>query len=419
MRILLLSNFYPPAGRGGYERWCQEAAEGLRRSGHTVIVLTSRGGAAGPAEAAPSVEVRRELYLEMELASLAHAYHFFASRRRREAANLDTLRRLVESFRPQAILVWGMWNLPRSLPAEAERLLPGGVVYYMGDYWPTLPSQHRYYWDAPGKSWLTRLPKGLLRPLARAVLRGERLPPLRLERVLFPSRFMIEEFERRGVQVGCARLVVGAVDTVPFAVVGAKRQPRPAGLPRLLYAGRLAPIKGVDTVIQALARLLQPGLRLTIAGVDEDGYAAALMHLAAGLGVAGQVDFRGALPAAAMPALYAEHDIFVFPSIWQEPFGRVIVEAMAAGLAVVGAPTGGAAEILAGPGGDPTALTFPPGDASALASQLALLVDNPAQIARLAQAGRLWALERFDARRMAAQIEAELLALPAAPLPSV
>ncbi|TMC57253.1 MAG: glycosyl transferase family 1, partial [Chloroflexi bacterium] len=47
MRLLFLSNFYPPHHFGGYEELCAEVAEGLRARGHTVAVLTSRHGAQG------------------------------------------------------------------------------------------------------------------------------------------------------------------------------------------------------------------------------------------------------------------------------------------------------------------------------------------------------------------------------------
>jgi glycosyltransferase involved in cell wall biosynthesis len=65
----------------------------------------------------------------------------------------------------------------------------------------------------------------------------------------------------------------------------------------------------------------------------------------------------------------------LFTSIWQEPFGRVIVEAMASGLAVVGTAVGGAAEMLVH---DENSLVFEAGDSTSLARALRRLIESPA-----------------------------------------
>jgi hypothetical protein len=79
MQILFLSNFYPPASRGGYEQWCQEALRGLRSRGHEVIVLASDFGKNRLPDRDP-VWVHRSLHLEMELASFRNTIQFFTHR---------------------------------------------------------------------------------------------------------------------------------------------------------------------------------------------------------------------------------------------------------------------------------------------------------------------------------------------------
>ena len=75
MRLLFLSNLYPPYGQGGYEEWCQEMATQLRARGHEIIVLTSRHALERADNNDPSW-VRRELHLEMELVSLRNGIQF-------------------------------------------------------------------------------------------------------------------------------------------------------------------------------------------------------------------------------------------------------------------------------------------------------------------------------------------------------
>jgi glycosyltransferase involved in cell wall biosynthesis len=348
--------------------------------------------------------VRRELYLEMEFTSLRNAFQFFTSRKKREWQNLRLLRRVIEEYQPQAILLWGMWNLPRSLPALAEALLPGRVAYYIGDYWLTLPSQFENYWNAPSRNLLTALPKQCLRPFARRILEREPQPALQVEHAFFPSAFMQAELQRKGITPRHSRIIYGAIDTRPYLTCA-----RPASQHTfsLLYIGRLTREKGVHTAIEAVGYLVRhygvENIKLTVIGDGDADYVRTLQQFVARARLASFVDFLPAQPKEALPALYSRFDILIFPSIWAEPFGRVIVEAMTAGLVVVGAAVGGAAEILAD---GENALTFPPNDPQALSRQLKRLLDSPALREQLAQSARQTALTRFDLHRMTAEIEA-------------
>ena len=181
MRLLNLTNFYPPHARGGYEEWCEEVTNALRARGHTVTVLTSRFR--GTSVVGPDPPwVHRDLHLEMDLAPLRNAVRFFTVRQEQERANLDRLSAWVDAFDPECILVWGMWNLHRSLPALAERLRPNRVAYYFGDYWPALPSQYHAYWNGPARNWMTAAIKTPLRRTALQEMARDHVPTLEGER---------------------------------------------------------------------------------------------------------------------------------------------------------------------------------------------------------------------------------------------
>ena len=152
---------------------------------------------------------------------------------------------------------------------------------------------------------------------------------------------------------------------------------------RLLYAGRLSALKGVDVAVRAVAQL--PGSRLTVCGHGSPGAVADLRGLAAQLGIAGRLDVRPPLAADRMAELYATHDAVLFPVTWPEPWGLVPLEAMAVGTPVVATGTGGSAEYLR-PGEN--ALLAAPGDAEALAAGVRRLAADGALRARLATGGR-------------------------------
>lgn len=146
----------------------------------------------------------------------------------------------------------------------------------------------------------------------------------------------------------------------------------------VVFVGRLVSDKGVPVLLQALALLRDRGQKLsaTIVGSGPEG--GALQALAHRLGLAGSVRFAGALaPSALAPVLHA-HRLLVVPSVWQEPFGLVVLEALACGCVPVVARSGGLPE-AAGPCGR----VFDPGNAGALADTLAALLQSPAARAAL------------------------------------
>jgi glycosyltransferase involved in cell wall biosynthesis len=156
----------------------------------------------------------------------------------------------------------------------------------------------------------------------------------------------------------------------------------PADAYVVLFMGRLIPEKGVDVLLEAWRSLALPPerARLLIVGLPavSDSYIDGLRALSP----------PGCewLPTVrdVVPMLHAS-DVLVAPSRWDEPFGRVVVEAMATGRPAVAAAVGGIPEILYG---EFSGLLFPRGDAAALAERLRSLQDwrttNPALAAHCA-----------------------------------
>lgn len=142
----------------------------------------------------------------------------------------------------------------------------------------------------------------------------------------------------------------------------------------ILYVGRLEERKGVAHLLRAVARLQAqtPGVRLCIGGNGPEREA--LERLAGELALT-DVQFLGYVPGDDLPGLLHSADIFCAPATHAECFGRVLIEAMAAGLPVVAAANAGYAEVLAAHPGN---LLAPPGDDRALAGALQALAAAPA-----------------------------------------
>jgi glycosyltransferase involved in cell wall biosynthesis len=216
--------------------------------------------------------------------------------------------------------------------------------------------------------------------------------------VICSSEFVAVEQRRRGRAPVVAVLCGTETDGVPgprahTAVEGAL----------VGSVSRLQRYKGIERLVRAVPLVLEqrPQTRFRIVGgtqpgVDEE-YEAELHALAAELGVADAIEWTGHVDNAA--SHMAELDILVHGATL-EPFGLVLVEALLRGVPVVADREGGPAEIVrTGTDG----LLVPVEDAAALADAVATLVGDPALRARMGASGRERVLERFDARRMAAE----------------
>src|SRR2546426_3143272 len=108
MKILFLSNLYPPNVVGGYERLCFEIASGLSSRGHQVRVLTSNYG--GKAEDFTGQIVERGLKLSANEEDIYQP--FSCTPEQRIAMNMHnaaTLTRVVNEFEPDVIFIWNLF----------------------------------------------------------------------------------------------------------------------------------------------------------------------------------------------------------------------------------------------------------------------------------------------------------------------
>lgn len=139
----------------------------------------------------------------------------------------------------------------------------------------------------------------------------------------------------------------------------------------MIAFGRMVSDKGFHLPIEALAWLRDQSVhrRLTLTGDGPER--ARLEQLAQRLGVADRVRFTGALTGGALAREIARHQTCIIPSVWEEPFGIVALEALACGVQLIVARTGGLPE-ASGPG----AVFFVAGDAKALAAALARPADQ-------------------------------------------
>ena len=178
----------------------------------------------------------------------------------------------------------------------------------------------------------------------------------------------------------------------------------------VLQLGRMAPRKGVDTVIQSMAMLRhRHGIdaQLLVVG-GEAGAAngkagpelARLRNLASELGIAAQVRFTGQQPRSTLRDYYSAADVFACTP-WYEPFGITPVEAMACARPVIGSEVGGIKSTV---DDGVTGFLVPSRDPAALAERLARLHRHPELARAMGEAGRRRACERCTWQQIATQL---------------
>ena len=158
--------------------------------------------------------------------------------------------------------------------------------------------------------------------------------------------------------------------------------------------GQISPHKGHDDALDAL-RKLGPGYRLFIAGKGETSYVDSLKAKAGSL----PVEFPGFV---SLPDFFEQVDMLAVPS-WEEPFGIVLLEAMASGIPVIATNRGGPAEIIqSGLQG----LLVPPRDPQSLADAIIEVAGNQTLRHNIARHARDHVENTYDISRVVARIEA-------------
>lgn len=180
-----------------------------------------------------------------------------------------------------------------------------------------------------------------------------------------------------------------------------------ASLRYVLYAGRLTEVKGVHVLINAFQRVHSkyPNTRLIVtgssffSGAALTPYQIQLIELAQP--VKDAIVFTGYLPHADLRYLYSAADIVAFPSTWQEPFGLVMLEAMASGTCLIASEVGGVPEVVThGING----LLVPPNDPKALADAIDFALTHNKERASMEHQARQDVEERFTWEHLTKQL---------------
>jgi glycosyltransferase involved in cell wall biosynthesis len=379
----------------------------LEKSGHEVVVLTSSYGLRAAQQEgnirrtlhyAPAAhfDPNRRLWRQINL--LPNYYQSFHS-----AANVKELQRVITATKPDVLYVWEITGIGLNSMLKAFNAVNLPVVFHLGNYW-------LHYTLSP-QTEQTRLHTRWLKKM----LIG-RVPSLTYTSLIAVSQSVKQEYAGAGCDAERIEVIYNGIDARFLNTPRNKgenshdtSEPKAKDI-QLIYVGRLRIEKGVMLILQALDILVKEQNRyhfhLNIFGDGDEVYIRELEAFLQQKGLVQYVTFHGKVPQDELIKYYDRSDIMLVPSIWKEPFGLVVAEAMARGLPVIASKLGGPAEIITD-GVD--GLLIEPGDERALASAITHLLDDPATCNRLAQAARTTIQERFMIEKNTKQVEQHLL----------
>lgn len=328
MKVLVISNLFPPDAIGGYEMGCGQVVDSLRARGHDVRVLTTapRVPVASPSHVLRTLRLT-DLWVEythfrsapvtLQLAEAeSHGINAF---------NVHALLATLESFSPDVVYPWALTGV-------------GGLSLMACLHHLRIPWAWHLMDDVPAS--LCKLGGRVVPALARQLedqLRGH---------CLACSSQLIEEIERKGIRLR------GEIEIVPNWVAGPVPPVRNAfyraggGLRIVASAAHIGRTydKGMDILVKAAALLKERGFKkfsLDIYGKIDDSSCGDLIKT---YRVSEVVRLRGSLNQSDLIAAYQDYDVFAFPARLREPCAFAPLEAAPSGCVPIMGQLGGNSE---------------------------------------------------------------------------
>lgn len=346
MRILLANSIFHPNIIGGAEKFTYLLARMLSDRGHHVDVMASSGRAkSGGGLSRRRVEGVSGEVFESEPAGIydlldREASPGLAARAVHHALNVRCRR-------------WRRLASAVCAETRPDLLHTNTIVGMTAEVWlaaaaagvPVIHTLHDYHLLCPRTTLLRSDGSDCLRPplpcriLARPKLKATRA----VDVVTSPTRFVLDRHLRAGgFAASQARVVPNAVESLPGSLPDRSGRDTVTGL----YLGQLDSHKGVPLLLEALAATaeapLGDSLRFVFAG--EGPLSDAVAAAAAG---DRRLRYAGFVQGDAKAELLDEADFLVLPSVWNDNFPLVILEAFSHGIPVIGSDRGGIPEVVA------------------------------------------------------------------------
>ena len=375
MRILLVNTYYSPEIMGGAEYSVKKLAESLKAGGHVVEVLCT--GSFYKKEIIDGIDVVRivphnvcraiNIDSASKIEKLVHRLQDIKNKR-----NKDRIEQVINSFNPDVIHTNGLYDItPIIWEIAANKKIR--LVHTIRDY-------H------------LMCPRVVLTCNKRTELCTEPLAYCKVHRffnkkqscfvncVTAPSQKTLGTLLECGFfENASSRVIPNAIDydEEELKLLLRKREQKNVDLCKFVYIGMLSEQKGVKWLIDSFNSLRNTNAELYIAGkgpLDQYVIDSAKTNK--------HIHYMGFLKETDVNSLLQECDVVVCPSLWQEPFGRVVLDAYKNAMPIIVSNRGALSEIVSD---RVTGLVIDPNQDNSLSQAMQYLIDNPNAIIEYAR----------------------------------
>lgn len=329
MRVLILNTYYYPNMIGGTENSVKLLAERLVKEGHSVAVMTVDGSSkAKNKEIINGVYVFRykeHWYKPADLFSLSTLDRII--NRYYDLFNTEIssyLSDIIDVFKPDVVHTNNLYGFSTEV-WRCIKLKRLPIVHTLRDY-----------------ALLKGSDKSRL--LSNVALKIIRNNEKYVDVVTAPSRKTLNAYiDDNHFNSSKAFVVVNAVELdlqETIEIIEDKRK-RTSSIVEFLFVGMLVEIKGIKNLLDAFTKIDNNDIKLHICGEGEleSKVIEACNH-------DDRIVYHGKLSKSRLAEIYKKVDVLIVPSVWEEPFGRVVIEGNQFGLPTIGSNKGGIAEIL-------------------------------------------------------------------------
>lgn len=375
LRIIIVSNYYPPNFVGGAEVIAHHQAKAMKSLGHDVIVFAGDTQGLGPRhsiheDAYEGLPVYR---VALENEDYSTDYFNFSHR------DIEVhFKKLAESFNPDVVHIHNVMGLSLGIIHIARKK---GIKTFvtLHDNWGFCCKNT----ILKNNSEICAIYEGCESCLRYVNEGGERRIPIAMRKDFFmfqlgevdgfisPSRYIADNYIRAGFPGEKINVIWNGIDIEKFSSVTKKE----SNEIRFTYIGYLGHHKGIHVLIDTLSLLKKEPIRINLAG--EGDQRKKLEKKARRFGKRKQVAFWGKVDNRRIGEVLAETDVFVLPSIWPENQPVTITEAMASGIPVIASNIGGIPELI---DDGVSGFLFKPGDVGDLYNKMMYFILNPEKI---------------------------------------
>jgi glycosyltransferase involved in cell wall biosynthesis len=397
MKIAIVTKDFPPKIRGGGEISAYNLAQALADRSVEVYVITSTDVkylAGSRFTLQPIIKTRK----------LPGILHYFSRNEIFYRESFKALSKFLSDNRDVDVIhAMNMASIPGTIKAARRYDIPSVIT--INSHWLTCPTgmmlkPNDAICDGVCSIFKTAhcystspLPEKLLgtfySPLQR---RTRRKYALRADAVVSISR-SLEKYVNQIINPKRSFVIPNIITAEHYEV-----EPEERYRSTLLFLGALIKPKGCEYLLRAMPEIAKDEPEVMVRILGEGPEYQNLRFLSSRLGLDKSIIFEGLVPYEKTPVYYASTDIVVFPSIWPEPFGRIAVEAMAAGKPVVGSHVGGIAETIKE---GYTGILVEPGNSKQIADAVVRLLNDPALRRTMGARGKTEAKNHYAAEIIA------------------